>query len=320
VQEKVSEYIDRYVLFKGEGTWGTWNAPDTFPNYLLEFEGTTTEERDDQPIIAGAPDLKARTFQEEGVVARMLMQVVSSKIFEYCLGSHAVANTASPFTIGIGSTLPSMSIYRGLQPGASGETGTISVGYYGMKVDTWELTLEKGEDVVLELNFAGKGCTVPSAMAKPSVSVTIPTFGFYHGEVVYGPTTLAYLNRIALSGNNNLDARLSAGSLTFRPVKLREGERQLTGRMSIDSPLSTFATDVLARGESSIIVYLRGSTANQGTLTFTIRNIALDEYPDPIRGLDAIEAEIPFSARGSVGYDMIQLVQTSALTWAQLPY
>jgi hypothetical protein len=250
----------------------------------------------------------------------MVMDPASAKIFEYCLGSHNPANATSPFTIGIGSTLPSMSIYRGLSPGATGESGTISMGYYGMKVDTWELTLERGEVVSLEINFAGKGATQPTAIAKPSVSTTVPVFSFYHGEVVYGVTTLAYLNRLVLSGNNNLEARLSAGSLTYRPVKLREGERELTGRMVVDSPLSTFATDVLARGEATITVSLKGSTPDQGTMTFTVKNIALDELPDAITGLDAIEAEIPFSARGVTGYDMIQIVQTSALSWANLRY
>ena len=181
----MSVYQERWILHAKETGWSTWTTPNTFDNYTLEWEAATTEGSNEEELIAGARDLVSKAWTDESCVARELVQVISGKQLEYCLGSHLTANSLSPFTISVGATLPSRSFYRGLYPPASGETGTISLGYKGMKVDTLELTIERGEDVRLEMNMAGWGSSVPSAIAKPTVSTTIPIFGFQHAQLVW---------------------------------------------------------------------------------------------------------------------------------------
>ena len=83
----MSYYQDRWILFKKESTWGESVTPDTFPNYLLEWAATTTENKSEEDVIGGARDLRKTVWLEEGVVARWVQEVVSAKIWEFILGT-----------------------------------------------------------------------------------------------------------------------------------------------------------------------------------------------------------------------------------------
>ena len=143
----MSYYTDRWVLFKEEGTFGTYATPNTFMNYMLAWDVTTSENLIEEELIAGARDWKSRAWTEEEIAGRFEFQPVSAKMFYFVLGSFSntvgTAHTMKPH-----STIPSLSFYRGLYPDAS--SNTVSIGYYGVKIDTAEIRLEVGEDVTMD--------------------------------------------------------------------------------------------------------------------------------------------------------------------------
>jgi len=319
----MSYYTDRWVLFKQETTWGSWSAPDTFPNYMMEWSATTTENKEEEDIIAGSRDYRKRVWLEEGVVGRWVEEVVTAKIFEYILGSHTgTTGTLAPSasTYDTGSTLPSMSIYRALYPNESG--ATVSIGYLGMKVDTAELTVEQSGDVRLELNFAGKGVTIPAApIAKGTVSMSETAYAFHNCTVslIYPTGTLALdnISRFVLSINNNLEARYSAGAQSYKAVELREGALEVTGRIGLSGDITDMASIVTNRQDCTIIAKLIKSSA---TITFTANNVSFGEYVDELTGLDPVEVEIPFTARPNSTVDALVVTENNTVAYSTLVF
>ncbi len=314
----MSYFTDRWIKFAKEDTWGEWTSPTTFPNYLTDWAATTTENKNEEDLIGGSRDWRKVTWLEEGVVARWTQEMVSGKIFEYILGS-TTDTSSSPVTYSPASSLPSMSIYRGLYPDENGDT--ISLGYYGMKVDTAEITIEQGSDVQIELNFAGKGVTLPTASAKPSLDMTVVPFSFYHSsiDVIHpnGQFAATMATRLQISVNNNLEARLSAGAQDYRPVEIREGGLQVTGRLTVGGNFGELSSIVLNRQTCTIQVYL---IKTEHTIQVTLNNVTFGELPDELSGLDIIEGEFPFSARPSSGNDAIKVIEDFSGTWDSLPY
>ncbi len=312
-------YTDRWIKFKKEETWGTWNTPDTFPNYLLDWSATTTENKEEEDLIAGSRDYKKRVWLEEGVVGKWTQELVSAKMFEYILGSKTSSDNLAN-TYSVGSTLPCMSIYRGISQDESGDT--LSIGYTGMKIDTAELTIEEKGDVRLVCNFAGKGATIPTPIVKGTINMNINAFAFHNSSIdlIYpGPTTLNLdeVSRLVITINNNLDARYSAGALSYKPTELREGLFEVSGRVGLYGDLTPISSIALNREDCTLKVTLAKTGS---TIVATLKNITFDELPDEISGLESIEMEIPFKARPSSGSDAIVVVENTSSSFAVLPY
>jgi hypothetical protein len=304
-------YSDRWLLFEKETAWGTWVTPSKFPNYLMEWDATTTDNKTEEDLIGGSRDYRKRVWLERGVVGRWTQELVSGKIFEFVLGSKS--GTVSPVTYSLSSTLPSMSVYRGLAPSETG--GTVSIGYIGMKVDTAELTIEKGSGAALEVNMVGKNATLPAAIAKPSLNMAVDPFVFAD-YVKWKGTDITDVSRVVISFNHNLSARTSTtgGSL---PVTIREGAFEVSGRLTVGSQFGTFQSDILSRSEGTLEIQM---TRSGSTLKITLKNVAFGELPDTLRGLDVVEWEIPFTARPASGLDAVTIEETFSGTWDSLPY
>jgi len=322
----LSYYTERWILIGEEGTWGTWKTPDTFPTYLLSWDATTTEHRAEEEVIGGDRDSRSRVWLHREVVARWEEQLVSSKVFYLALGSHSTGDTASPYrhTISPASTVPSLSIYRGLTPTYTGESATLSLGYMGMKVDTCELNFEAGEDVTVELNFAGKDTTIPTALGKPDIDFSIEPFTYSHCSVDVitpnGTVNVSHLRRGNITIDNNLEAKVTSGSGSYKPVEIRERGLRVSGRLVVFAPLGTLSSVILNRNECTLKVYMIGDDANMGTIEITVNNIVFDELSDELRGLEQVEMELPFSAKPSTGGDVIQIVHTTAYSWNNMPW
>jgi hypothetical protein len=316
----MSYYTDRWVLFKGEGTWGTWSTPNTFPNYLMDWSATTTENKVEEDLIGGSRDYRKRVWLEEGVAAKWTEEMVSAKIFEYILGGRSGTLGVGAATYSPAATLPSMSIYRGLAPDES--NNTLSLGYLGMKVDTADLTIEQSGDVKLDLNFAGKGVTIPTQIAKGTLDMTQVAYAFHNSSlniVSPGPTTTVLDNvaKIVISVNNNLSARYSAGANTYKAVELREGAMEVTGRIAIGGDITPMSSIVTNRQDCTLNLTLARSNA---TITFTLKNVSFGELPDDLTGLKPVELDLPFSARPASGLDAISVVETNTTANSLVPY
>jgi len=319
----MSYYIDRWLLFGKETTWGQGVTPNTFPNYVLEWSATTTENKSEEDIIGGARDYRKLVWLEEGVVGRWLQEVVSAKIYEYILGQYSTADTVAPFryTYSPASQVPSMTIYRGLYPDEAGNT--ISLEYYGMKVDTSELTIEQGADLRLEVNFAGKNpAVVGTDRAKPSLDLDLEQFSFHHSKIEIikedGSTiTCTLLVSLSIATNNNLEARYSGGAATYRPVELKEGLLEVSGRLVMGGQFEEIAKQVIGRKDNTITVNL---VKTGHTIDITLRNVTFGELPDEITGLEPIEMDLPYTCRPKAGSDVMTIVETVSKAYTDLPY
>ena len=238
---------------------------------------------------------------------------MSSKPFYLALGSYDFNTITQQASITPASTVPSLSFYRGLLDD-SGDT--ISVGYYGVKIDSWELTAEAEEDIVLDIDLAGIGATVPSAIEKPTLQ-NLNAFAFHEVDFRVEGTVYSGFNRLVLSGNNNLEAKYAA-NLSYRPLAIREGALEITGRITVFDDLDTWNTLVTSRSEYDVEVWLKKS--NQ-TITIYLANVAFGEYGEPLRGLDEVDVEIPFRARRIGTTPAIKVIEKSTFdTWDDLPY
>ena len=319
----MSYYIDRYVKFVEESSWATKGTPNTFPNYLLNFEGAIIDHRVDENIIAGHRDAKSRTYVHREVAAVMRVQPVSARFFEYCLGSVSTASGGSlPATITVGTTLPSITAERVFRPVPSAESSKDKMTLWGLKVDTWELTIEQGEDVILELNFAGFNGTIEDATWNPpEVDYSIEPIAYHEVALEWNDVQATGLRRLVISGNNNLEARYSSSgtlSPTYCCQELREGAKEVSGRFVIDRDLATWAERALSRSEGTIECTI---SSNYCTVSITLNNVGLDEYREPIAGLDPMEVEIPFVCRRlDSTTPVIVIVQDGSGLWSSLAY
>ena len=316
----MSYYTNRYVKFGQETSWATAVTPDTFSNYLLRFEGGWTDNRVDEPVIAGERDAKSRTYVHREVAAVMQVQPVSARWFEYCLGSlDTAAGDSLPAILTPGSTLPSITVQRVYSPVPGAEENALKL--WGLKVDTWELTIEQSEDIVLEMNYAGHDGTVETvSYSAPSIDYTIPAMAFHNAVLKYNGDPIRF-RRLVISGDNNLEAIFESGGTlgnTFCCQELREGGCDISGRLQLDTSLSTYAANVLSRSEGTLECSIQTSAA---TVVITLNNVAFDEYREPITGLDVIEVEIPFSCRRvDADTPAIQVVQKGTGLWTALKY
>ena len=316
-------YVERYVKFGEEDSWGTSVATDSYFNYLLRWDGEVTEHRIEEPVIAGYRDAKSRVFTQREVVATAQAQLTSARFLEYALGSISLTGGSSlPATIEpSNSTLPSLTFQRVFRPVEGSEDNALTL--WGLKVDSFEITLEQGEDVVVEYSFAGKDGTIETVTySAPDIDYTVVPFAYQDGVLTWGGTTLGHVIRAVITGNNNLEARFAASGTigtVFTCQELREGQLDVSGRFTIDRPLSTYAKAVLDRGEGTIVLTL--TRAGTGTITITLSNVALESYSESVSGLDAIEVEYPFTCRRKdTTIPAIRIVQSGTGAWSSLVY
>lgn len=301
-------YMERYVKYGKEETWGVAAAMDQEFNGLRAVESEITEVRSDHPLIIGARDTKGRSYLQREAVGMFRHEILSARFFEFIIGTvgTAEAATVGPWTIVPQSTLPSFTMQRVWGP----ESTLNCMKIWGCKVDRAEFTFEPGDMALCEVSFAGKDGTIETVeYSQPTIDYTLQGYPLLNCYTKYGSETLS-LNRVSFTYNNNLSAKY-AGTGTVSShgcTALREGEVVLDGRFTIDSDLGKYAEEVLRRGEGTISIVL---WKNSETITFTLSNIALGPYRERLEGLEQLEIEFPFTARGTTGYDIVKVVQES---------
>lgn len=322
----MSYYTERGVFIKKESSWGTQTAPASTDvvNYLLSYEATSAERRADEFVIGGARDTRSRAWLQREVTGALEFQPITGRIFYYALGKAEGGGVGDesasiPCTITPNSVVPGLTIWREIRsPEEWVET-------WGNKIDRLELTIEQGEDVTCSCDLAAKNmANADKTWMTPDIDFSLYPLAFHNCTVKYinpdGTLTVDHLRSGRIEIRNNLDARFSAGSGTFTPIEIREGGLEVTGRLVVDYPFSTFHTYILGRNEGTLEVTI-GSTDN-GTMTITINNIIFEEFPDAISGLDAMELDLPFVARKPTGGDVIKVVinHPTAATLGELEY
>jgi len=225
----LSYYTERYASFGKETvSWGTSVAVDKTINFLLRFEATTTENKIEEPVIGGGRDLYGRVWTTEEVAGVLEQQPVTGMFLQYVFGT--VANTTgTPYTHTLipSTVVPSFTLVRAIR------TPTEFIQYLGCKVDSCEITCEAEEDVRITYDFVAKSAsTIAGTWAAPGIDATLVPFAYYHGALLYKGDTLAHLQRVVMTFNNNLDARYAVGGTktpAYGVQELREGAFEASG-------------------------------------------------------------------------------------------
>jgi len=314
----MSEYVERYVRFGHESTWGSLPSSWSIASYPLSFEATTTENLVEEDIIGASRQAKSNVWVNREVTGSYSGNFLSPRLMYYALG-YASSNANSPYTVNVSGTLsvPSFSVEKGLR-GAS----TIYATYKGCKVDRYELEIENLQDIVQTVDFVARDTDIPSygnwnTIAVGSSWVTDP-FAYHESCFIFESSTLR-LRRVRLEINNNLSARY-AGLCTSQdplPYEIREGAQEISGEFVLDEDIEDLVDNyVLAREKGTIVIKIGNS--NRGTITITLNNVVLGEFRDSTRGAEPYEVTFPFKAKpsGPSDYDAItvQYVNTIAGT------
>lgn len=314
----MSEYTERFVrLGEEDVAWGTYATVFQGVNWAKGFDATTIEERIEEDIIAASRQARSRVFVQKETAGSFEMDPISPKMFYYALGS-ITTDATSPYTLDIVGdlALPGFTIERGLRG-----TSTIYAGYYGCKVDRLELTIEQQADVVMNIDWAAKGNTFPTAYTWGTVAPSeFSKDPWSYHETCFKMNGTAYrFNRFRLEINNNLEARYAAectAETNKLPFELREGLQAVSGEFVVDESVNTFYDIVDARSEGTINVIIGTSAAagTKGSIDITMVGVALEQYEDSLRGREPYEVTFPFTARASApnAYDAITVQHQNA--------
>jgi len=311
----MSEYVERFIRFGKESTWGSYPTSWKHIQYVLSFDATTTDETIEEDLVTASRQARSRVWVQRGVVGSLEINPLSPQLLYYALG-RAESDPTSPYTIRISGTmeLPSFAIERALR-GATGEKYT---GYLGCKIDRLELLIEREEDITLSLDFAGKDNTFPtytwSAIAPTGTWKAFP-FAYWEAELLWGNATIP-LHRVRIEINNNLEARHASKEMGGDPtlIELREGAQVITGEFLVGEDVETYAKDYArARAEGTITVRFGNDT--RGTIEIICNRVALNEFADALRGREPYEVSFPFRARcsGPNAYDAIEVYYYNTL-------
>ena len=295
----MSEYTERAVRFGQESSWGTYGGTWKTVEYCLSFDATTTEEKIEEDLVSASRQARSRAWGQRSVVGSWESNFMTPKLLYYALGSVST-DSATPYTIAFRGdlSLPSFTIERTLR----GNSDTFSVGYYGCKLDRYELLIEAEQDIVQTADWIGKNnqenSYAWSTIASSAVFSADPFTYLNACFTIIGSSIR--VNRVRIEINNNLTPRFGAFCTGNDPTcfELREGGQLITGDFTIDNDVSSYAIDrARARAEGIIIVTI--GAAGRGTIDITMNNVNLDEFQDNIRGKDIYEVSFPFTARAS---------------------
>lgn len=315
----MSEYPERYVRIGHETAWGDYSSPASFDpvNFCLGFDATTTEERIEEDIVATSRQVRSRVWVQRAVIGAIEANIFSPRMLYYALGWVSTPDTSSPYTVTISGSLnlPSFAIERGLR----GTSDTVYTGYMGCKIDRYELLIEREEDITQTIDWLGGDSTFPTYTDWSTVSSTIaiPTdpYAYHQACLIWGSATIL-LHRFRLEINNNLVPRYAGSCASGSPAAMAivEGLQAITGDFIVDKDLADFA-DTATRGRQEGTITVRIASDSRGTMEITIRNVAIDEYADALRGMEVYETTFPWVARPSSfnSYDAITVVHTSTI-------
>jgi len=300
----MSYYTERFVRFGEESSWGTYPSSFEAVNRPTELIMRVTDNIQDRDIIAPSRDSVSRSFLKREVAGSWELPLLSPRLFYYGMGSVS-SDASSPYTIDIAvsSSIPSFTLERGIRSPPDGVAEYR--GYYGLKIDSLELIAEVDEDVMLRLGLAGKGSTIPSytwSSVVPSIDYASPAYRFSDVVLKYDGTIVTGLQRVSFEIRNNLEARWEVNQTSDYTCKeIREGLFQVSGRFTTDEDIETYIDMAMDRHEFDLTLELANNT--HGTITITLKNVAISEVEDSLRGSEPLEVEFPFVCRPSDAYD-----------------
>lgn len=309
----MSYYTERGVFFKEEGTWGTEATPTSTDviNYLTDYEAEIMDVKEEAFVIGGSRDTRKRAWLQREVTGALEFEPLSGKMFYFALGKAVGSNG----TLGLASSLPATITPTTVVPGITiwreARDPEEWINTWGNKTDRLELTVEQSAGVIMSVDLAAKdGDASDQSWMTPAIAFTLDPLSFADSKVVYtgpgGASTLDHLRLFSVEIRNNLDARFSAGAGTFVCQEIREQGLEVGGRLVVDYPFGTFATDILARQEGTIVATI--GNAQNGSMVITLSNVTFESYPDAITGLDIMELDLSWTARKPTDGSAIEVV------------
>lgn len=314
----MTDYTSRYVKFGFETTASPTTMATTAMtlgfNYLSDFEAPVKEVEDSKFVIAGARDQQRVALLQEEPDVKITGDLMSFYPLYFAMGS--ISTGLTPYTIQCGSTIPWVAFGRDLQPVEGGELRTSRI--WGCKVESMDLTFEKGAVAQMAINFLGCGATIDESGTVSMANVVDYTkegIYYFDANVILDGSTLPEVSRFNLSINNNPERRLTVSrQYGYRAYAIVEGGLEVTGRLSVGAKGLTMLNDVLNRTAGHTIAFDVSKT-HGGALTGTLlmNNVSFLEYGEKLTGIEPYEVEIPFTCQPKGGTSAIYVTCSTVL-------
>lgn len=300
--------MDVALGLKEETTYGTYVAPDKFPEFLTEdfaWEPTFSEGNANR-YGRRAMMANRRVLVKEQVTGSFEMEAVTKGLgilFKAALGT-AVSNVISGsahqqlITPTITDPLPSFTIQKGIPLVGGGAAQPMS--FVGCVCTGFELSAKNGAIPTLKFNWVGKGVDTGQVFATPSYPSALELFSFTGGSIraagggfagavtpptttalASGGTALADVTEIDLTFTNGADeGGFFVGGGGKRGRKQAVGVRGLTGTLVAEYDSNTLRDAFLNQTDLALVLKFEHSTVITGaikpTLEITIPVIRLD--------------------------------------------
>jgi len=284
-------------------------------NYIRTCEPSVSEEVSQEFLLTGGRDQKRVAVLQEEAEARLEFDLMSPYPLYWSLGS---INDTVPVTIQPSATLPFITLGRELTPTETGEKRLLRI--WGAKINSAEITIERGEVASCEWSLIGKGGTITddSMTALPSTDFTKDPIYYSDIAVKVDGTLLPEVTRFVLTVDNNCERRLSASTVSgYRAYQILEGGLDITGRIGVGAKGLSMLEKVLGRsGNHTLQLIFAKSHGGDVTGTITMPNVWFAEYPERLRGIEPYEVEIPYIAIPTSSEPAITVVFNTINSWS----
>jgi len=310
-----SDYISRAVKmgYNWDGSLLSANSCTLSWNYLKSFNVSIRENIDKAGVISGSRDQARIAVLGEETEVEFEHELMSPYPLYFALGSISPSPTP-PFSISVGSTLPTMTFARYLEPVETGEQKLLRV--WGAKVDSMEFNVEANGLANISATCYGNRATIDtSGTITASIDYTKDPVYFNDFTIKVDTQSIDEISRISFTVNNNLERKYAIStSAGYGAYCIPEGFLEIEGRLELGGKALGMLEKVLNRTAGHTIELIIAKThGGEVTSTITLPNVMFNEYPEKIEGIEPYSIEIPFQAIPSSSQPAIKIVTNTLI-------
>lgn len=293
--------------FAAETTWGTYQTPDHFTEFVSEtmkLNRTRTLAKGIRPgkTVARSQRFRTTEIDATGTVNLEVASNAFGLLFKHALGTSTISADGAGYKhaltlgdpFGLGLTV---------QIGTPDITGTVRArSYTGCKITQLDLSTKVNEPLDLQLTLDSNGESTTQALASPSYASNTVNEIFFVDEcslTIAGSSFNVYDFDLTIKNNEKVD-RFYVGSTT-KSEPILNAYRDITGTLTSDlnnlTVYNYFVTDNTATG--SIVLTCTGQksydTGKVNRCIITLPVVRYDGDTPNVAGMDLVQEKIPFT-------------------------
>lgn len=301
---------DTSVTYAEDTAWGTAGVPTgvDYIDRVTSINCTIKNNRTRYNNLGTGPNAAVVTNGTVDISGSITAQLTNAEFFQYLVGGVVVANAgtqADPSDVnevdGFGysaTTVPSITVWFG-------NNGTVDdvMKLDGLTFNNWTVSAKVGEPVTWTADYKARNLNRASSGALTYTAPTKKPFTFADGTVSIGSDTVAKVESIELTGNNNYNYYYSIGSrLLSQPTfGTRRYDFTMTIKHSDDTTASTLSgTEIRellfgAAGSTTpetggiptacgdlVVTLTEGTASGDNLIEFQFDDCYIEEISEPI--------------------------------------